>query len=104
MNDKMKTESIERKFTGWFVPVELIEKKGLTWVEKLMILEIDALSNDAVGCLADDSYFAELFQVDVITIEKSIAKLIQLGYMFCDVVTVVNDGGLPEGRRSLRLM
>jgi hypothetical protein len=103
MNDKMKTEPIERRFTGWFVPVELIEKKGLTWVEKLMILEIDALSNDAVGCLADDSYFAELFQVDVKTIKKSISKLIQFGYMFCHVVTVINMEGLPEERRGLFL-
>jgi len=70
-----KKTNMERRFTGFFIPVELIENKELSWVDRIILSEIDALNINGDGCFASNEHFCKLLDVKMRTVVYSIGKL-----------------------------
>lgn len=51
---------MNRDFKGIWIPREIWLNDRLGWVEKLFLVEIDSLDNEA-GCFASNDYFAKFF-------------------------------------------
>lgn len=67
------------RFTGIFIPVEIMEIEELTLTEIHLLSWVDALySKQHGGCFASNSYFAKRLRVKENTISKSITKLKKL--------------------------
>jgi len=68
------------RFTGIFIPVEILQRTDLTTLEMLLLSWIDALYCDIRGgCFASNEYLASRLQVKENTIAKSLTKLRSLG-------------------------
>jgi hypothetical protein len=56
-----------RNFQGVFIPASLYLNKSLTWVEKILIVEIDSLDKEVdgkrIGCYASSKYLALFLQI-----------------------------------------
>lgn len=77
----------KRKFVGIFIPAEVLENKELTWTEKSVLAEIDALNINDNGCFASNSHFCKLFDVNNVTISRAINNLLRL-----NLITIENPG------------
>ena len=53
--------------------------------QKLMFAEITALSNKYGYCMASNSYFARLYDVDIATVSRWVAKLTASGHIYAEV-------------------
>jgi len=51
-----------RNFKGVWIDKSIWENQGLTWMEKLFLVEIHSLDNEN-GCFASNNYFANLFNL-----------------------------------------
>lgn len=68
------------RFTGIFLPVEILDLEDLTLLEKIMLSWIDALfDSERGGCWASNTYLSKRLQAKENTIAKSITKLRSLG-------------------------
>ena len=83
---------MERRFTGFFIPVDIIEHSKLNWTDRIVLVEIDALNINNNGCFANNKHFCELLEVDSRTIQRSIAKLESLGL-------IIIKNGASKNRR-----
>lgn len=68
------------RFTGFFIPVEILEMKELNHSDILLLLWIDAFyCQDNCGCFATNEELGEKMNVKANTISKGISKLRNLG-------------------------
>lgn len=68
------------RFTGIFIPVEILEIEELTPLERILLSWIDALYNRSRGgCFATNKHLAEKMRVKENTIVKSLIKFRRLG-------------------------
>lgn len=66
------------RFTGIFIPVEILERSDLTILEQLLLSWIDALyCKSHKGCYAKNEYFAIKLKVKENTIAKALTSLRQ---------------------------
>lgn len=70
----------QRNFTGVFIPAEIYENEELSWSDKILWAEIQALSGKT-ACRASNAHFAKHLKSTEHTISKSIAKLKKLGFV-----------------------
>ena len=71
-------EKHEYRFTGWFIPrevVQLVQDGTLSPVEMLLLCMVDALSERADGCYATNAYLGEQLRLKPDTISKYISHL-----------------------------
>ena len=81
----------ENKFTGWFIPreiVELFENGTLSAKEVLLLAKIDGLSHTEKGCFASNEYLGKCINMSTNTARRCIRKLRDMGL----VVDVDFDG------------
>ena len=78
--DKQKQDNPERAFKGVWIPKEIWLDKNLSWMEKLLLTEINSLDNDD-GCFASNNYFARFFQLSPGRISQLINSLKNKGYV-----------------------
>ena len=71
-------EEKNRDFKGVWIPKEIYLLEGLSWTEKILLVEIDSLDNSG-GCYASNEYFAKFLGKSSNQISVSIAKLKKLG-------------------------
>ena len=71
---------LNREFKGVWIPKEIWLCKDLSALDRVIYAEIDSLDNEN-HCTADNNYFAEFCGVSVVTITRSIQRLIDLGYI-----------------------
>ncbi len=70
------------RFTGIFIPVEILEIEELTILEQMLISWIDALySEEHGGCFASNIYLAEKLRVKENTIAKAMTHLRKIGIL-----------------------
>jgi len=70
------------RFTGIFIPVEILEYPNISWSEKLLISWIDALYDEEKGgCYASNDYLASRLGVASNTIAKSLGNLRKAGLL-----------------------
>lgn len=71
---------MNRDFKGVWIPREVWLDANLTWMEKLLLVEIDSLDNEK-GCFASNGYFGEFFNLSNSRISEIIANLVTKGYI-----------------------
>jgi len=71
----------DRKFQGIWIPRDVYLNTDLTWIEKILLIEIDSLDKGSKGCFASNDYFAEFLGVSKTHISKSIKHLIELNFL-----------------------
>lgn len=71
---------MNRDFKGVWIPKDIWLDKNLTWMEKLMLVEIHSLDN-IDGCFASNAYFAEFFNLSISRISEIIRSLALKGYL-----------------------
>lgn len=67
--------SSERSFTGWFIPVELIQDYDLSASEAMLWAEIYALSRRPEKCTASNEHFMAQFKKSESAIQAMLLKL-----------------------------
>lgn len=70
-----------RQFKGVWIPKDLYLEKGLTWCEKLIILEVDSFTANGLTCFVSNEHLAEFTQCSLSTVEKAIARLVKVGHL-----------------------
>jgi Helix-turn-helix domain len=73
-----------RAFKGVWIPAEIWLFKGLTPMEKLVLIEIHSLDGEK-GCWANNSHFADLFEVSNRHIQRAIDKLKKSSFVSVEV-------------------
>lgn len=73
-------DKIVRDFKGVWIDEEIWLDHNLTWMEKLMITEINSLDNDK-GCWASNNYLAGFFNLSASRISQIINNLIKKCYI-----------------------
>ncbi len=68
----------QRKFTGVFIPAEIYENKDISWIQKILWCEIQALSGSDY-CYASNAHFAEHLGISEINVSKHISVLKKYG-------------------------
>lgn len=84
----MIEETNSYAFKGVWIPREIWEATDITWMEKCLLAEINALEEPKKGCFASNEYLAKKFDSSPASIANQISKLRKL----CYVETIGFDG------------
>lgn len=68
----------QRKFTGVFIPAEIYENQDISWIQKILWCEIQALSGSDF-CYASNAHFAKHLGISEINVSKHISVLKKYG-------------------------
>lgn len=73
------------KHKGIWMPIEVLQNKELTMQEKFVLMEIIQLTQLDLGCIANNSHFADLLQVSNKSISNTISHLVGKGYIKTEI-------------------
>jgi len=73
---------MNRDFKGVWIPREIWLDQNLTWMQRLLLVEIDSLDN-ADHCFASNAHFADHLQLSKSRISDLISSLERAGYIEC---------------------
>lgn len=90
---------MNRDFKGVWIPKEIWLDENLTWMEKLLLVEIDSLDAEQ-GCFASNDYFAKFFQLSKSRISDLIGQLVAKGY----ITTFLLYEGKQVKRREITMV
>lgn len=76
--------SEERDFKGVWIPKEVWLDTRLNATEKIILIEIDSLSNEEKGCYASNEYLANFCQCSERKVSEAISKLIKCEYIYVE--------------------
>ena len=89
---------MNREFKGVWIPKHIWLDETLTWMQKLLLVEIDSL-DEIDHCFAGNAHFANHLQLSPSRISELISKLLELGY-----ITIHRQKkGKQEIKRTIRL-
>lgn len=71
----------EREFKGVWIPAAIWLDDRLNALDKIILAEIDSLDNGEDHCHAGNEYLAQFCQCSVSKVSKTVAKLVELGYI-----------------------
>lgn len=75
---------MNRDFKGVWIPREIWLETNLTWMQRLLLVEIDSLDS-ADHCFASNAHFAEHLQLSKSRISDLVSSLEQAGYIRCSL-------------------
>jgi len=88
---------MNRDFKGVWIPKHIWLNNSLTWMQKLLLVEIDSL-DEIDHCFASNAHFAEHLQLSASRISDLIGELLGLGY-----ITISRQyKGKQEIKRTIR--
>lgn len=90
---------MNRDFKGVWIPKDIWLDENLTWMEKLLLVEIDSLDAEK-GCFASNDYFAKFFQLSKSRISDLIGQLVSKGY----ITTFLVYDGKQVKRREITMV
>lgn len=90
---------MNRDFKGVWIPKDIWLDEKLTWMEKLLLVEIDSLDAEK-GCFASNDYFAKFFQLSKSRISDLIGQLVSKGY----ITTFLLYEGKQVKRREITMV
>jgi hypothetical protein len=90
---------MNRDFKGVWIPKDIWLDENLTWMEKLLLVEIDSLDAEK-GCFASNDYFAKFFQLSKSRISDLIGQLVSKGY----ITTFLIYEGKQVKRREITMV
>jgi hypothetical protein len=88
---------MNRDFKGVWIPKEIWIDKDLTWMEKLLLVEINSLDNTE-GCYASNQYFGEFFNLSASRISEIVNSLVEKKY----ITSALIYEGLQVKKRVLK--
>ena len=71
----------DREFRGVFIPARIYLAKDISWIQKIILCEINSFDENGKGCFASYEHFARLTGVAAGTIKNLISDLKQKGYI-----------------------
>lgn len=71
----------QRDFKGIWIPAKIWLNKSLSFLEVILLAEIDSLAKDE-GCYASNAYFAEFLGVSETYVSKAISSLTKKGLVY----------------------
>lgn len=74
----------QRDFKGVWIPKEIWLDTRLNATEKIILIEIDSLSNEEKGCYASNEYLANFCQCSERKVSEAISKLIKCEYIYVE--------------------
>lgn len=78
----MDTRIPTPRFTGLFIPAEILEIEELTHTDHMLLAWIDALQcPEHGGCFAGNEYLAKKLNLKIDTVKRLITKLVDLGFV-----------------------
>ncbi len=78
----MSDEANTRGFTGFWLPVEIIDAEGLTWTQRLIWAETHALQKGRLGkCIATNDHFQAIFHVSEGSVQNALTELKKRGWL-----------------------
>ena len=92
--------NVNRDFKGVWIPRVVWLDKNLSWVEKLLLVEIDSLDNKD-GCWASNKYFADFFDLSKDRVSKLISSLSKKEYI--SVNLIYKDGTKQVEKRVITI-
>lgn len=69
------------EYTGVWIPRAIYEDKNINALEKMILVEIDHLAKQKLGCVASNKHFADHCGCSERTVSRAISKLEELGYI-----------------------
>jgi len=114
---------MHREFKGVWIPKELYLLKQLSWIDKLILIEVDSFSSNELECFVSNDHLAEFTQASVSSIEKAVSKLVKAGYLtrtrkkingkstrfllvnssrFCDKLTINTANNISQNLRTTK--
>jgi DNA-binding MarR family transcriptional regulator len=85
---------MERKFKGVWVPKAVYLNRDLSWIEKLIFVEINSFYEEDMDCYLSNETLAEFFDITERHVQRSIKKLSEVGL-------VRIEKGKGDGKRYL---
>jgi DNA-binding MarR family transcriptional regulator len=70
-----------RKFKGVWIPKRLWECSELSWLQILVLAEIDSLSDESSGCTAKNEWFSKRFRTTPHAMSQMLSKLAAKGWI-----------------------
>jgi len=70
---------MKRNFKGVWIPAGLYLNEGITWTQKLMLVEIDSFSKSNLPCFISNEHLAHHLQISESGVEKALRGLVKLG-------------------------
>lgn len=90
---------MSRGFRGVWIPSAVWLHTSLSWMEKLMICEIDSLyDKDKGGCFASNAYLGEFFQLSKSRVSEIISSLGQKGHIKITLIKIKSEGEIKTKR------
>lgn len=71
----------ERQFKGIWIPAEIWESNDLSIMEKVLLAEVESLSQKGKGCFASNAYLAKFFGVSERHISRYLGQLVAKNYI-----------------------
>lgn len=90
---------MNRDFKGVWISKEIWENNNLTWMEKLLLTEIDSLDGKQ-GCYASNKYLGEFFNLSTGRVSQIVNSLIKKQYISAEYV----KNGKEIEKRILRVL
>jgi hypothetical protein len=94
---------LQRDFKGVWIPKWLYLDQELSWVEKILLIEIDSLDRDERGCYAGNRHFAEFLRMSHGGVRNMISDLRKRSFiteLWVDIKT--NGRGLRSTLHHLK--
>lgn len=92
---------MNRDFKGVWISKEIWINSELTWMEKLVLVEIDSLDNEK-GCFAGNDYFERFFNLKERRVRQIIKDLKDKGYISANYI--YKDGTKQIEKRVLKVL
>lgn len=89
---------MERDFKGVWIPKEIWLDNELSWIEKLVLVEIDSLAVLEKGCIATNEYLGKFFNLSKDRISKIISSLKNKGYIEVNLIYKPNTKQILQRR------
>lgn len=70
---------------GIWLPSEVIQDKNLTWLERVVLMEVNQLSELKKGCIAHNEHFSLLFNIKRESVSRVLSSLRDKGYINIDI-------------------
>jgi hypothetical protein len=88
--DNSVNQSEKREFLGVWIPKDIYLNKDLSWMEKIILIEVTSFSENG-KCFATNQYFAEFLGISASRVRHIIADLIRKGYLKSKIIYKKNS-------------
>lgn len=83
---------MNENFKGVWIPANLFLSKGLTWTQKLMLVEINSFNKNGLQCFVSNNHLSDHLQISKSGVEKALKGLVEKGMVKRQFEYQINTG------------